>query len=152
MLSLDHIDLLPLHDRLTLRTEESGMMAVFDPVRRIHVRLTPEELVRQLWLLYLLDVRRVPRHRLAVERGFGTQKTFRFDLLLTDGHLAPFLLAEFKAPDVPVDQAVFDQVAVYNTQFNIPYALLSNGHRHYCFSFDEASRSFHFAEDLILPA
>ncbi len=152
MLPLDHIDLLPLQDRLALRREDSGQMAVFDPIRRMHVRLTPEELVRQLWLIYLLEDRRIPRHRIAVERGFSSHKTFRFDLLVTDGQLAPFLLAEFKAPDIPVDQAVFDQVAVYNMQFNIPYALVSNGHRHYCFSFDEKSRSFQFLEDLILPA
>jgi len=148
MISLGHIDLLMFRERLQLRKDGDGHTVVTDPVRRSPVLLTPEELVRQLWLRYLLDERHVPRHRMAVERGFGTDLPFRFDLLILDASLQPFLLAEFKAPEVALGQDVFDQVAVYNTHFDIPYALVSNGRWHYCFRFDSRQRRYHFESDL----
>lgn len=152
MHALAQIDLLACKDRLTLSHDAaSGETLVLDPIRRMRVHLTPEELVRQLWIRYLLDECAIPRHRMAVERGLNLKTGFRFDLIVVDSHLQPYLLAEFKAPDIPLAQDVFDQVAVYHSRLCIPYALVSNGHRHYCFRFDDRHRTFDFQENLRLP-
>lgn len=150
MTALDPIDLLALQSRLRTERQASGTPMVFDPVRRCMVRLTPEELVRQLWIRYLMDECGIPRHRMAIERGFGTTGQFRFDLLVVDPDLKPLLLAEFKAPDIPLSQAVFDQVSVYNLSMQVPYALISNGLSHYCFRFDPETRTFDFRRALPL--
>lgn len=60
----------------------------------------------------------------------------------------PFLLAEFKEPDIPISQTVFDQVSVYNEHFRIPYALISNGISHYCFKYNNDLRNFEFLDAL----
>jgi len=151
MTALDPIDLLSLQSRLRIERNATGPATVFDPVRRAVVRLTPEELVRQLWIQYLLHECAVPRHRMAIERGFGLSGQFRFDLMVVDQALRPLMLAEFKSPGTPINQAVFDQVSVYNLSLEVPYALISNGLSHYCFRFDADTRSFAFQRALPLP-
>jgi len=122
---------------------------VYDPVRRMYVRSTPEEIVRQLWIRYLMEVKKVNKKLIAVERAFSIQgMKRRFDLVLFDKSTLPILLAEFKAPGVLVNQITFDQIAVYNMQLQIPFALVSNGMEHYSFRIDDEERGFVFLQDL----
>jgi hypothetical protein len=149
LIKLTHIDLLSLQSSLKTGKDKDGVSVVYDPVRRIYVRSTTEEIVRQLWIRYLLDVRIVNSKLLAVERAFSIQgMKRRFDLVLFDRTTMPVLLAEFKAPGVSVNQVTFDQIAVYNMQLQIPYALVSNGMEHYCFQIDDEKKGFVFLNDL----
>lgn len=112
---------------------------------------TPEEIVRQLWIAYFLEVLKVNSKMIAAERAFelhGLKK--RFDLVIFRKDTTPLLLAEFKAPDVTISQAVFDQVALYNMKWEVPYALISNGREHFCFRIDSASKSYLFESKLPL--
>ena len=60
------LDFLQFQPRLKL--SKSGETAfVFDPIRRKEVCLTPEELLRQLILLYLLEEKKYPAHRIRSE-------------------------------------------------------------------------------------
>ena len=96
-------------------------MMLFDPVRRRNVSVNPEEVVRQLWILYLLDVLHINPKLIAVERSVkinGTKR--RFDLMIFDKSTDPILLAEFKAPGVIINQGVFDQIGHYNMALNVP--------------------------------
>jgi len=53
-----------------LRISRSGSAAfVFDPIRRKEVALTPEELLRQLVLQYLLEEKKYPANRIRSEVG-----------------------------------------------------------------------------------
>ncbi len=149
MNSLSHIDLLSLQEGLKYSKDEKGVAIVFDPVRRRNVRATPEEIVRQLWILYFIDVLSLNKKLIAVERSFlihGVQR--RFDLVVFDKSTSPVLLVEFKAPDIPINQMTFDQVGHYNMQLKVPYALVSNGRHHYCFTIDDEKREFVFLGDL----
>jgi hypothetical protein len=147
--SLIHIDLLPLQSTLKTGKDLNGISVVYDPVRRAYVRSTPEEIVRQLWIRYFLDIQKVNKKLIAVERAFSIQGLKkRFDLVVFDKSTLPLLLAEFKSPGVPVTQITFDQIAVYNMQLQIPYALVSNGMKHHCFQIDDEKRGFVFLEDL----
>ncbi len=124
-------------------------MLLFDPVRRRNVRVNPEEVVRQLWILYMLDVLHINSKLIAVERSVkinGTKR--RFDLMIFNKSTDPILLAEFKAPGVIINQAVFDQIGHYNMQLNVPYSLVSNGSQHYCFTVDEEEKGFVFLTEL----
>jgi hypothetical protein len=149
LIKLNHTDLLSLQSSLKIGKDKDGVSVMYDPVRRKYVRSTPEEIVRQLWIRYLLEKLAVNKKLVAVERSFSIQgMKRRFDLVLFDKSTLPVLLAEFKAPGVNINQSTFDQIAVYNMQLRIPYALVSNGMEHYCFQIDDEKKGFLFLEDL----
>lgn len=146
---LSGIDLLSLKSHLTIRRGNAGHSEVFDLVRRRYIRATPEEFVRQLWITYLIEIKQYNPKLIAVERAFKVHENMRrFDLVLMNSDGSIFLLAEFKAPDVPISQLTFDQVAVYNYALQVPFALVSNGMQHAIFQIDSEARSFRFMESL----
>lgn len=119
-------------DRLQLKTE-GGRRWLFDPIRRKWVVLQPEEMVRQLLIHFLIESKGYKKNRVTVERAIevnGLSK--RCDILVYDNDMAPFMLVECKAPQVPVNQAVFRQIATYNLPLQVPYLLVSNGPTSYC--------------------
>ena len=143
MIPLEGIDLLALQSSLKLGRDSVGATVVWDPLRKKNIRTTPEEMVRQLWIIYLLDKLNLNRKLIAVERAFqimGMRR--RFDLVIFDASTHPVLLAEFKGPEVPVRQVAFDQIARYNMQLHVPYSLISNGTMHYCFKIDDERKEF----------
>lgn len=105
---------------------------IFDPVRKKRVRSTPEEKVRQNFLRYLHEKKGHPYGLMEVEKGLELHRTFkRCDILTRDQEAKPFMLVECKAPDVPITQEAFDQVARYNIALKVPYLVVTNGHEHY---------------------
>ena len=50
---------------------------------------------------------------------------------------APLLVAECKAAEVEIDQAVLAQAVRYNSVLGARYILLTNGLRHYCYEATE---------------
>lgn len=125
---------LPLLDySLNTKTTE-GRTQVFDPIRKAWIMLTPEEHVRQLLILHLTEKLQYPAPLIAIEKGLvlGTKKK-RFDLAVyqRDTH-QPWLLAECKAPDVPITNAALQQLLEYHNQLQCRYWLITNGHQHFC--------------------
>jgi hypothetical protein len=117
---------------LNTRTQPNGQQQVLCRVRKRWVALTPEEHVRQCLLVWLVQDIGVPTGLLAVERGLHYNgRTKRFDVLAhhrTTG--TPALLAECKAPHVPLTNETAYQAALYNAAFAQPGArwlLLTNG-------------------------
>lgn len=109
------------------RTDTHGRAVVLDPVRRRWVRLTPEEGVRQALLRHLLTLG-YPAGLLAVERPFKyLDRTWRADVVAYDRQRRPLILAECKAPGVPLGQAVLDQLARYNAVVGAEVLVLTNG-------------------------
>jgi hypothetical protein len=105
-----------------------GQHQVYDPVRKKFVAWQPEEMVRQLLILYLAGVFNIPYSRMAVERGLvinGQRK--RFDLVIYDKKGKPWMLAECKAFDVTISTQTAIQTAHYNSQLLCPYLLMTNG-------------------------
>ena len=122
---------LPDHGVKTKHGAEGS--TVFDPVRRRRVALTPEEWVRQHVINYLLHDLGCPASLMGVEAGLvlnGMAK--RADIVVYDRSASPVLLVECKAPGVPLAQATFEQVALYNLVPKVRYLLVTNGNSHYC--------------------
>ena len=111
-----------------IQTRESdGRREVLDPVRRRWVALTPEEGVRQRLLALLLELG-YPAGLLAVERKLEhLGRTWRADAVAYDRAQRPLLLAECKAPGVPIAQATFDQLARYNAVLGARALVATNG-------------------------
>ncbi|MDA3815870.1 MAG: type I restriction enzyme HsdR N-terminal domain-containing protein [Prolixibacteraceae bacterium] len=129
--------------------EIRGKIHVLDVSRKKYVVLTPEEWVRQRCLHYLRDYKKYPGSLLSVEKGIKVNnREFRYDLVAYNKTANPVLLVECKAPDVEIDQKVFDQIAVYNFELKVPYLLVTNGIDHYCCRVDFMSRQYSFLREV----
>lgn len=112
--------------------EHDNKSLIFDEFRHRWVTLTPEEWVRQHFLKYLSMEKKFPRSLMAVEKKVAVNGLpQRFDLLVYDRKGNPLLVAEFKAPGIPVNQSVFDQALRYNSTLMAPFFLISNGLDHF---------------------
>lgn len=144
------LDLLAFSSQL-ITENISGKISVRDPVRKISVLLTPEESVRQLLILYLMDNFPHIKNYISVEKELKINlRKKRFDLLVYDRQMQPFLLVECKAPAVKISQAVFDQVSWYNVALRAPYLLVTNGLNSYCAKIHFEEKSYNFTDNLPL--
>ena len=125
----------------TLKIRENGsQQEVFDPVRQKWVVMTPEEHVRQVFILYLLNVKGFPLSHLSVEHAVTVNgMTQRYDLVVFDDKLNPYMVVECKAPHVKLTQQVADQAARYNTVLRAPLICVTNGVEQRVFRIDFAS-------------
>lgn len=112
---------------LKTRSKENGKQEVWDPLRKKFVALTPEEWVRQQFIQHLIVFLKYPPGLIAVERGIrynGLSK--RIDLMVFDAQAKPFLLAEFKSPEIAISHNTLFQTSVYNHEIKAPYVVLDN--------------------------
>ena len=58
------------------------------------------------------------------------------------------MLAECKAPEVTINQAVFDQAARYNLTLNVSYFLLSNGLETFTCRIDHLNKRYDFLQEV----
>lgn len=129
--------------------DEEGIVKVFDPLRDKYVALTPEEFVRQHFTAWLRDSRHYPASLMANEIGIevnGTRK--RCDTVVFGNDGKPMVIVEYKAPDVTVNQAVFDQIVRYNMTLHADYLVVSNGINHYCCVMDYENGTYHFIPEI----
>lgn len=122
-----------------------GKPTLLCAIRRKRVAWTPEEMVRQCVLLFLMEDAGYPSALLAVEKKVAVNgMPKRFDILAYDRSGNPFLLVECKADFVPIAQHVFDQAARYNRYLNAPYMLITNGLEAYCCEVDMLGERYVF--------
>lgn len=143
-LSLDFLQF--QHKLRIIRSDETTW--VYDSIRKKEVVLTPEELLRQLVLLYLLEEKKYPAHRIRSEVGIevnGLKK--RCDIVVFDAAVKPWLLIECKSPKVPLTQPVFEQAARYNMNLQAPFLAITNGLSTYCCALDFEKSSFAYLEE-----
>lgn len=125
---------------LSIRQTSSGE-EIFDIIRKQYVALTPEEWVRQHCLHLLANT--YPKELIAVEGNIkvnGMNK--RFDILVYDKNLKPFLLIECKRTEVEITQKTIDQALAYNHTLNTPNVFLTNGLSHFILSKQGNNYSF----------
>jgi hypothetical protein len=131
-----------------VRESRTGEKEIWDAFRRKYVRLTPEEWVRQHFLHFLCHDKFYPASLVAVEKSLTIQgKQRRFDAVVFKGG-TPAVLMEFKAPEVKLTQAVFDQVALYNFALHADYLIISNGLSHYGCKMDYSRHRWHILEEI----
>jgi len=141
------LNLPPITPRL--RTVQ-GHTAIYDALRRRYVALTPEEWVRQHFIHFLIHHKGYPAALLANEISLRLGSTVRrCDTVLYHREGGrPRLIAEYKAPGVPITQAVFTQISSYNSVLRADYLIVSNGLRHYCCHMDYARRTAEYLTDI----
>ena len=138
---------LPHYD---LRTRvENNKKYIFDPFRSKYLVLTPEENVRQHFARYLIEELDFPASLMMTEHALTLNKMKkRCDLIVFNTSGEPVVLVECKAPEVKIDQSVFDQVARYNQVFKVSYLMVTNGLKHYCCRIDFTSGAIEFLKEM----
>ncbi|MCD8041873.1 MAG: type I restriction enzyme HsdR N-terminal domain-containing protein [Tannerellaceae bacterium] len=129
--------------------EKDKKHQIFDPVRKRYVALTPEEWVRQNFVSYLITEKGYPKELVANEIAIklnGTSK--RCDTIVYNSFLAPLVIVEYKAPNIPINQTVFDQIVRYNMVLKVKYLIVTNGLSHYCCQIDYDTLSYSFLQGI----
>ena len=136
--------------RYTFRFKNSeNKPFIFDPVRKKFVRLTPEEWVRQHTLNYLINHYNYPLSLINVEKEMrlhGTKKRYDIVVFNSDGSIN--IIVECKAPEVPVTQTTFDQIARYNLALESTYLMVTNGLQHYYCLLDYTEEKYVFLKEI----
>ena len=109
--------------------------------------LTPEEWVRQNFLLYLSVVLCYPLSLIAVEKqlAFGELKK-RFDIVVYNWETKPFIIVECKEMNMPLNDETLQQVLRYNLHIQAPYIVITNGS--YCAAFRHEHERFLAVENI----
>lgn len=109
----------------------------FDPVRKKWVPATPEEMVRQQFIQFLLAVKNIPASHLSVEREITVNGlSRRYDLVVFDEEGKPWMVVECKAPHVKLTQEVMEQAGRYNKTLQAPLIGITNGKENKFFRVD----------------
>ena len=130
--------------------ERGGRRMIYDFLRRRYVALTPEEWVRQHFTHFLVEHRHYPAALLGNEITVqlnGVARRCDSVLYSRDGG-RPRMIVEYKAPDVPVTQAVFTQISAYNSVLRADYLVVSNGMDHYCCRMDYEQNKAEFLPEI----
>lgn len=130
--------------------QTNGHTDIFDFLRRRYIRLTPEEWVRQHFTHFMVGHKGYPAALLANEVTIqvgGVSR--RCDSVLYDRHGGrPRIIMEYKAPSIPITQAVFQQIYSYNSVLRADYLIVSNGVEHYCCHIDYLTQNVNYLTDI----
>ena len=124
-------------------------VAIFDEIRKKFMLLTPEEWVRQHTVQFLLQDKKFPKSYINVEKLIKINDlSKRYDVVVFQPNGEIFLLIECKAPEVPISQNTFDQIARYNLVLKAKYLMVTNGLNHYFCQMDFENEKYIFLKEL----
>lgn len=121
------LDLFPYASELNV-VNKDGVAAFFDPTRKIHLKVTPEETVRQALIVWLHEVKKISfslmRTEYEIKKG---RLSRRIDIVVSNNAGQPQMIVETKAPSVKLSRSTADQAAFYNNTIFAPWLMLANG-------------------------
>ena len=124
-------------------------VSIFDEIRKKFILLTPEEWVRQHVVQFLLQNKKYPKSYINVEKLIKINDlSKRYDGVVFQPNGDIFLLIECKAPEVPISQQTFDQIARYNLVLKAKYLMVTNGLNHYFCQMDFENEKYVFLKEL----
>ncbi|HNP54817.1 MAG TPA: type I restriction enzyme HsdR N-terminal domain-containing protein [Ferruginibacter sp.] len=107
--------------------QHSGREEVFCISRKRWVQLTPEEWVRQNFLLYLTDVLHYPLSIIAVEKQIRVGELNKRVDILVYRSAAPHIIVECKEMNVALTENVMNQALRYNIPLRAEFVVITNG-------------------------
>ena len=104
---------------------------IYDPIRQKFLRLTPEEIVRQKTIKFLINRLGVPQDKIIVERGLNTLGVEgvmrRIDIGILDEEGLLMAVVECKASLARNKEAAFIQARDYLLDLNTRYFFITDG-------------------------
>jgi hypothetical protein len=118
-----------IYPAIQLKTRKiRNITECWDIVRKQWITLTPEELVRQHFVHYLIYQKKYPIESIVVEKEFEVfSMKKRFDVAVINKKQEFVLIAEIKSPEVKLDEKVIQQILTYNLTINACCLVLTNG-------------------------
>ena len=114
--------------------KKDDKLFIWDRIRKKYIVLQPEEWVRQHFVNYLIETKKVPVSHISLEQGHEYNNLAkRTDILVWDAELKPLILVECKASHIEITDDAFAQAAAYLSQIKAKYVALSNGLTHIYF-------------------
>ena len=130
-------------------SKNDGRFYVFDPIRKQKVVLTPEEWIRQNFIQFLIKNRGYPKSLISVESGLKyNNRSKRSDIVVYNLEGSPSVLVECKSVETKINQATFNQTAVYNKTLKASIVIITNGLEHFCYRVNVDDGEFEFLEDV----
>ncbi len=124
-----------------------GRAHIYDLIRKKYLVLTPEELVRQSFIHYLIKDLNYPKSMISVEREVKIGvKSNRSDIRILSDDGKCFMLIECKSFKTKINQNTFDQAAKYSSSLKANYLVATNGITTYCCSVDHTLKKVAFLE------
>ena len=143
---IENLNLPPFEPKIS---EQDDKLVIWDPVRKLWTAMTPEEIVRQGFVSYLVNYKGYPVSHIANEQAIELNgMSRRCDSVVYDKAGQPKVIVEYKAPTVTISQKVFDQIARYNLVLHVDYLIVSNGLKHYCVKMEYPTGRFVFLQDI----
>ena len=119
---------------------ENGKETIFCIIRKRWFLITPEEWVRQNFLLYLIEVLGYPASLIAVEKQLILSDVKkRFDIVLYKNSL-PYIIVECKEMNVALSENTILQVLNNNSLVQANILIITNGS--YCKAFEKVENDF----------
>ncbi|SEQ38283.1 Type I restriction enzyme R protein N terminus (HSDR_N) [Hyunsoonleella jejuensis] len=134
--------------RFRFKSSENKVL-IFDIIRKKFVVLQPEEWVRQNCIHYLLEDKGFPKSLINVEKELkinDLRKRYDIVVFKPDGDI--YLIVECKAPQIDINQTVFDQIARYNLTLKADYLMVTNGLNHYYCQMNFEKELYQFLRDI----
>lgn len=127
-----------------------GKNKILDILRGKFVALTPEEWVRQHFVHYMVEHKGYSAVLMANEVAVAMNGMNRRcdTVVYRQQGLKPYIIIEYKAPNVEITQKVFNQICRYNMVLEVEYLIVSNGMRHYCCKIDMEKGEYTFLNDI----
>ncbi len=142
------IDVEYIAPRLKIKTV-GEVQKIYDPIRNRYFVLTPEEFVRQIFLVHLIEVMKYPKSLIQVEKVIlvNTLRK-RFDVLIFDKVGNALMLIECKNTNIFLNNSVLEQTVNYNLTLKVPYLVITNGLSTSAFKINFESSSWIALEEL----
>ncbi|MCF8369952.1 MAG: type I restriction enzyme HsdR N-terminal domain-containing protein [Bacteroidales bacterium] len=135
--------------RFTIKQGPDKKLIIFDRWRKKYVALTPEEWVRQNFVMFLVEEKTFPGSLMSLEKGLQVEgRTKRTDIVAYNRQGKPLLIVECKAPEVKITESVFDQIVRYNMSLQVNYIVVTNGLQHFCCHLDYEKISYTFLKEI----
>ncbi len=104
---------------------------IYDPIRNKYVHLTPEEIVRQKTIKFLMKRLEVPQNKIIVERRLDTlgvkDVRRRIDIGVLDEEDILMAVVECKASLIGIEEAAHIQAQNYLQDLNTRYFFVTDG-------------------------
>lgn len=110
-----------------IRANKTGE-EIFCVIRKKWLLITPEEWVRQNFLLYLIEELSYPASLISVEKGLMVgELPRRYDIVVYSKEMQPLMVVECKEMNVALNEATILQVLRYNSLLQANYLVVTNG-------------------------
>jgi hypothetical protein len=138
---------LPSFDFKIIKQENE--LFIFDRIRKKYMLLTREEWVRQNFMEYLIHELNYSPNLMRVEMNLMVNNMpRRCDIVVYNNKGEPKLIVECKAPEIRLNNKVFEQIAGYNIKLRVDFLVITNGMKHYCCKMDYHFDSYNFLQGI----